>query len=77
MLGSKTSSEKRKTDIHILLTTDPFVGSIKFNSCGINDYKGVLQSRVICDLGLYWPVHGSHTKIIWKGLRAPQGLALE
>lgn len=75
MLGSKSSSEKRKTDTHILLTTLPFVGSI--NSCWINDYKRVLQSRVICDLGLYWPVHGSHKKIIWNGLREPQGLALE
>ena len=24
----------------------------------------------ICDLGLSWPVHGSHTKIIWNCLRA-------
>ena len=75
MLGSKTSSEKRKTDIQILITTDPFIGSI--NSCWINEYKEVLQSPVICDLGLYWPVHGSHTKIIWKGLHAPQRDKLE
>ena len=43
----------------ILLITDPFIWSI--NTCGIKDLKGILKSRVLCDLGLSWPV-----------LRAPQ-----
>ena len=30
--------------------TEPFIGAI--NSCGIKDYKEVLQSRVLCGLGL-------------------------
>ena len=34
----------------LLLMTEPFIGSI--NSCGIKDYKEVLQSRVLCALGL-------------------------
>ena len=34
----------------LLLMTAPFIGSI--NSCGIKDYKEVLQSRVLCGLGL-------------------------
>ena len=38
----------------ILLITDPFILSI--NTCGIKDLKGILKSRVLCDLGLSWPV---------------------
>ena len=43
-----------------MLITDPFVGSI--NSCRINDYKRVLQSRNSLRLG-YWRVY-RHTKIV-------------
>ena len=41
--------------------TEPFIGSI--NSCGIKDYKEVLQSRVLCGLGL-GPRTYIHGKII-------------
>ena len=44
------------TDKHVSHVANPFIGSI--NSCGIKDYKGVLQSRVLCALGLYWPIYG-------------------
>ena len=47
--ASKSLSEKRSTDTHVSHVANPFTGSIK--SCGIKDYKGVLQSRV-----LYWPI---------------------
>lgn len=40
--------------VHILLITVPFIGSI--NSRGIKNYQWVIQSRVLCDLGPYWPL---------------------
>ena len=39
-------------DIHILLITDPSIGSI--NSCGVKVYKEVLKSRVLC-FSSAWP----------------------
>ena len=53
-------NDELTADIHILLITDPSIGLI--NSCGVKDYKEVLQSRVLC-FSSAWPVYG-RTKII-------------
>ena len=52
--ASKSLLEKRSTDTHVSHVANPFIGLI--NSCGIKDYNGV--SRVLCALGLYWPIYG-------------------
>ena len=38
-----------------MLITDLFIGSI--TNSGIEDKEGGPKSRVLCDLGLYWPVY--------------------
>ena len=54
--GSKISPEKRWTDIDILQITEPSM-IMSVNSCGIKDYEGwVPQSKVLCDLGLDYPL---------------------
>ena len=65
MLGSKISPEKRWTDIDILQITEPSI-IMSVNSCGIKDYEGwVPQSKVLCDLGLDYPLSlQSCTKIL-------------
>lgn len=52
-------NDELTADIRILLITDPSIVSI--NSCGVKDYKKVLQSRVLC-FSSAWPVY-SLTKI--------------
>ena len=55
-MGSKISPEKRWTDIDILQITEPSI-IIAVNICGIKDYEGwVPQSKVLCDLGLDYPL---------------------
>ena len=58
--ASKSLFEKRSTDTHVSHVANPFSGSI--NSCGIKDYKGI--SRVLCALGLYWPIYGNILKLL-------------
>ena len=46
--GQYTLSEKIKDELRntfCQLHIDPFTGLSKGNSCGIKDYKGVIQSR--------------------------------
>ena len=43
--ASKSSFEKRSTDTHVSHVANPF-----------KDYNGI--SRVLCALGLYWPIYG-------------------
>ena len=61
--ASKSLFEKRSTDTHVSHVANPFIG--------LKDYKGVLQSRVLCALNLYWPIY-CHREIFWNCLRVPQ-----
>ena len=50
-------NDELTADIHILLITDPS------NSCGVKDYKEVLQSRVLC-FSSAWPCENNSIETV-------------